>query len=163
MPVVFSKNTGRVFMLSDAVAEGAISMGGVVGTAPITYTQHTTIITRIGVAASANFQFLHTIGNDVYIYVFGDRMGQVDLHGISFAQPCAQVGRFDNTEEHGFEKMFKWYEANRISARREPVTVTIGVKKSFQGFVTSLTGDAQDAQYRTINFQLTISLLPPTP
>jgi hypothetical protein len=156
MPVIFSKNTGRVIAISDAVAEGAISMGGVVGSTPINYTQHTTIITRIGVAAAGNFQFLHTIGNDVYVYVFGDRMGQVDLHGISFAQDCTK-----NDSEHGFEKLFKWYEVNRISVRREPVTVTIGVNKSFQGFVTGLIGDAQDAQTRTINFQLTISLLPP--
>lgn len=157
MPVIFSRNTGRVFMLNDAVAEGAISMGKVVGNSPITYTQHTTIITRIGVAAAGNFQFLHTIGNDVYVYVFGDRMGQVDLHGISFAQSCGANGA-----EHGFEKLFQWYELNRISVRKEPVTVTIGVNKSFQGFVTALTGDAQDSQTRTINFQLTISLLPPT-
>lgn len=155
MPVVFSGNTGRVFAIPDRVAEGAISMGGVVGSSPITFTQHTTIITRVGISAAGNFQFLHTIGNDVYIYVFGDRMGQVDLHGISFAQTCP------SGEEHGFEKLFKWYELNRIAARKAPVTVTIGVKKSFQGFVTGLTGDAQDSQYRTINFQLTISLLPP--
>lgn len=160
MPVVFARNTGRVFMLPDAVAEGAISMGHVVGDMPITFTQHTTIITRIGVAAAGNFQFLHTIGNDVYIYVFGDRMGQVDLHGICFAQPCVDGGV--SIPEHGFEKLFKWYESNRISVRREPVVVTIGVNKSFQGFVTALTGDAQDAQTRTINFNLTISLLPPT-
>lgn len=157
MPVVFSKNTGRVFMLPDAVAEGAISMGNVEGYSAISFIQHTTIITRIGVAAAGNFQFLHTIGNDVYIYVFGDRMGQVDLHGICFAQDCTQ-----DAGEHGFEKLFAWYEQNRISVRKEPVVVTIGVNKSFEGFVTALTGDAQDAQTRTINFNLTISLLPPT-
>jgi len=157
MPVVFSKNTGRVFMLPDAVAEGAISMGNVEGYESISFIQHTTIITRIGVAAAGNFQFLHTIGNDVYIYVFGDRMGQVDLHGICFAQDCTQ-----DSGEHGFEKLFSWYEKNRISVRKEPVVVTIGVNKSFEGFVTALTGDAQDAQTRTINFNLTISLLPPT-
>jgi hypothetical protein len=156
MPVVFSRNTGRVFMLPDAVAEGAISIGNVEGNSAISFIQHTTIITRIGVAAAGNFQFLHTIGNDVYIYVFGDRMGQVDLHGICFAQDCTQ-----DSGEHGFEKLFAWYEQNRISVRKDPVTVTIGVNKSFEGFVTALTGDAQDAQTRTINFNLTISLLPP--
>jgi len=157
MPVLFQGNTGRVAVIPDAVAYGAISLASVSGASggPLSYGLHKSIITRIGLSAAGNYQFLHTIGNDVYVYVFGDRMGQVVLHGLSFATDC-----FSGNGVHGFNMMFEWYQGNRIAAQSTPVIVTIGGGKAFQGFITALTGDVQDPVYRTIQFQLTISLLP---
>lgn len=158
MPVVFARNTGRVVSVEDKVAAGAIQLGNVTGDGGrISYQAHNTIITRLGISAAGNFQFLHTIGNDVYVYVFGDRMGQVQLHGLSFSDKCPDSG---GGEDHGFELLFRWYSANRIAARKAPVRVTIGRGTNFDGFVTALTGDVQDALHRTIQFQMTISLLP---
>jgi hypothetical protein len=181
MPVIFARNTGRVIAIEDKVAAGSIQLGNVVGGdggERISYARHNTIITRIGISAAGNFQFLHTIGNDVYVYVFGDRMGQVQLHGLSFAAACqpssagggskpkpqgnrtvpAMLG--SNKKAHGFELLFQWYTANRIAARKAPVKVVIGLNTNFHGFVTALTGDVQDALHRTIQFQMTIALLP---
>lgn len=158
MPVVFANNTGRVFAVEDKVASGAIQLGNVIGEGGhISYQSHNTIITRLGVSASGNYQFLHTIGNDVYVYVFGDRMGQVVLHGLSFSDQCPGNR---GAEDHGFELLFRWYARNRIAARKAPVRVVIGRSTIFDGFVTALTGDVQDSLHRTIQFQMTISLLP---
>ena len=175
MPVIFSSNTGRVVAIPDKVASGAFQLGNVYGKkGNISYSRHNTIITRVGISAAGNYQFLHTIGNDVYVYVFGDRMGQVQLHGLTFMAsedkcntkdpvkgeaPTPHIIGAGNTK-HGFELLFKWYTDNRIANRKEPVRVTIGKNTNFRGFVTALTGDVQDALYRTIQFQMTISLLP---
>ena len=159
MPVIFTETTGRVIALNDNVAAGAISLAKVTGTGgPVSYQIHNTIITRLGVSTAGNYQFLHTIGNDVYIYVFGDRMGQINLHGLSFAQKCE--GGKSTDSAHGFELLFDWYEKNRVATRKAPVTVTVGRSKTFQGFLTGLMGEAQDPTTRTIQFQLSISLLP---
>lgn len=159
MPVIFSQNTGRVSAIPDAVAAGSLSLGNVNGTGGvISYAAHKTIITRIGLSAAGNFQFLHTIGNDVYVYVFGDRMGQIVIHGLSFAQACP--GEKQSATSHGFELLYQWYVANRIAARKAPVNATIGINTAFQGFVTALNGDVQDSLHRTIQFQLTIATLP---
>ena len=159
MPVVFSKNTGRVISVADSVAEGAISLGNVDGEGgKISFSQHKTIITQVGLSAAGNYQFLHTSGNDVYVYGFGDRMGQVTLHGLSFSADCA-AGK-DEKSQHGFELLYKWYAANRIAVRRDPVTVTIGLETTFQGFLTALTATVQDPMHRTIQFQMTIATLP---
>lgn len=166
MPILFSNNAGRVTSLSDKAAAGAISLGNVLddGNLPISYANHRTIITRIGLSAAGNFQFLHTIGNDVFVYVFGDRMGMVNLHGLSFAQACPppenQQPEVDNSDNHGFELLYKWYQTYRIAARKAPVTVAIGNNTRFQGFVTGLSGDVQDSMHRTIQFQMTIATLP---
>jgi hypothetical protein len=172
MPVIFAKNTGRVIAVEDKVAAGAFQLGNVTGEGGgITYRRHNTIITRIGISAAGNYQFLHTIGNDVYVYVFGDRMGQVQLHGLSFMasedecsgatgpHPTPHIVGAGGTK-HGFELLFEWYTTNRIAARRDPVRVTIGRDTNFKGFVTAVIGDVQDALHRTIQFQMTISLLP---
>lgn len=178
MPIVFGSNTGRVSAVADAVAQGSISLGnvqgGVGGTFGIGTNPFNSIITRIGVSAAGNYQFLHTIGNDVYVYVFGDRMGDITLHGLSFATGCipGQRGQFPGVQattatiptgqppQHGFELLFDWYTANRIAATPVPATVRIGSKTTFKGFITGCTGDVADSKTRTIQFQITISLLP---
>lgn len=168
MPIIFSENTGRVILVEDRVAAGSIQLGNVdAGGGKISYEAHNTIITRLGLSAAGNYQFLHTIGNDVYVYVFGDRMGQVVLHGLSFAEKCGTRSSSDfvgpapaGARDHGFELLFKWYSTNRIAARKLPVRVTIGQRTNFDGFVTALSGDVQDTLHRTIQFQMTISLLP---
>lgn len=170
MPVIFQQNTGKVVAISDKVAEGSFSLGNVTSN-KITYAEHKSIITRIGIAAAGNYQFLHTIGNDVYVYVFGDRMGQIQLHGISFQGDCTGGGGgFAGTTptatfpaasgKHGFEMLYDWYKANRVAVRLSPVTVTIGIGTTFQGFVTALSGDIQDPLHRTIQFTMHIATLP---
>lgn len=158
MPVIFEGNTGKVIKLEDKVAAGALSLvsAGDNGN-EISYQMHKTIITRLGVSAAGNFQFLHTLGNSVYIYVFGDRMGTLTLHGLSFSSACEDGGQ---DQAHGFEKLYAWYKKNRVAVKQAPITVTIGRDTTFQGFVTGLTGDVQDVQSRSITFQLTMAILP---
>ena len=153
MPVIFEKNTGRVSYVLDKCAEGSFAVASIDPT--ITFNAQKCVITRVGVSAAGNFQFLHTIGNDVYVYVFGDRMGAVQLSGIAF-----QTTNKDGAGKHGFESLFEWYEQNRIAVRSTPVTVTVGRNLTFKGFVTGLTGDIQDTLRRTISFQISIAVLP---
>lgn len=153
MPVVFSQNTGKVVQIEDKVAAGCLSLATV--ESGFSYQQHKTIITRVGISSAGNFQFLHTIGNDVYIYVFGDRMGSITLNGLSFeSDACSK------SSEHGFESLYRWYKENRVAVRSTPMSVTIGRDTTFQGFITGLTGDVQDVQHRTITFQITLATLP---
>ena len=155
MPVIFEQNTGRVISVPDTVAAGTLQLASVEPT--IDFKTYQTIISRVGVSVSGNYQFLHTIGQDVYIYVFGDRMGQVVLHGTSFSLTTKKT---TGGEAHGFDLLYKWYNKNRIAAKREPVVVTIGRQTTFSGFVVALSGDAQDSIYHTISFQLTLAVLP---
>lgn len=149
--------TGRVIAVTDKAAAGAISLGNVQGAGgKISFSTHRTIITRVGLSLAGNYQFLHTLGNDVYIYTFGDRMGQAVFHGISFAQACGA-----GPSVTGFELLENWYQQNRIAARKKPVKITLGAGLVFDGFVVSLRGDVQDSIHRTVQYELTISLLPP--
>ena len=160
MTILFQGNTGRVTAISENVSQGCIDLGGIEvnGSSPFKGGSLQSIITRVGINATGNFQFLHTIGNDVYMYVFGDRMGDITLHGLSFAG--GTCGRGGQGGKHGFEELFSWYTANRIAAQKAAAKITIGRNTTFKGFIIGMTGDAADPKSRTIQFQLTISLLP---
>jgi len=162
VPFLFEKTLGRVYRLDDPVAQGTIGLASIsanavgpggndLGFRP----SCRTLITKVGLSNAGNFQFLHTMGNEVYVYVFGDRMGQIVLHGLSFQGDCTSGG-----EEHGFDQVYDWYKANRVATKSEPVIITIGIRTRFHGFITSFTADAQDSQNMTIPFQVTVAILP---
>jgi hypothetical protein len=164
MPLLFtaadnSGMTGRVFSVEENAAAGAIAMarvGSKDGGGGITYDTHRTIITRVGISMAGNFQTAHMLDNDVYVYVFGDRMGQAIIHGISFSQSCGT----NQQGETGFELLYKWYLDNRVAQKKSLCSITIGTKQNFRGFVIKLDADAQDAVHRTVHYQLTLALLP---
>lgn len=174
MPVFYQGNAGKVIRLPDRAAQGAISMGRISageGGEEISFSEHRTIITRVGVSASGNYQFLHTIGNDVYVYVFGDRMGQITVHGLGFSAGCDPTGKRrrrvqlgnqvnNRAKSHGLELLARWYQKYRIANNREPVTITIGIETTIRGFVIGLNADVADTESRTAQFQLTLASLP---
>jgi len=123
----------------------------------ITFKQHQSIITRVTVAHNCNFQFLHTIGNDIYIYVFGDRIGQVTISGLSFTS--AGTDDCGNNKQHGFEKIMEWYEKYRVAANQKPIQILIGTKP-IEGFVVALSGDIVDPSTRMMQYNLTMMVLP---
>lgn len=157
MPTFFMNNgngqVGRAVGCQDPAAAGTMRF---ISLEPaLTWRAHTSIITRITVSHQGNFQFLHTIGNDVYIYVFGDRIGQVTISGLSMTKNCGAGG----DGMHGFEKILRWYKENRIAQRKAPVVVSIG-QTPIEGFVVGLTGDAIDPATRIIQYGLQLAVMP---
>jgi hypothetical protein len=166
MPIIFENNRGRVSAVTDRGAAGIIQLAHIPeidGDSPnesLTYESHSTIITAIGMSTSCNQQFLHAVGGDVYIYVFGDRIGRLELKGISFSQRCSgREGPREVEEPHGFERLYEWYQRNRIARRRKPVRVILGRSLAIDGFLTSLVQTGEDPETRAVRFTLQLSLL----
>ncbi len=157
MPLFFASKSGdsqvgRTVGFSDPHTQGTISMFSMDPT--FGWRSEKSIITRMTVSHQCNFQFLHTVGNDVFIYVFGDRIGQVTVSGLSMAGDCDA-----RDTDHGFEKVLKWYSNNRVAKRKTPVKLMIG-KTPIEGFCVGLSGDAVDPSSRLIQFGLTLMVLP---
>lgn len=157
MPVFFTADSGdaavgRTIALEDAHTQGTTSVFSM--DPNISWQVQRSIITRITMAHQCNFQFLHSIGNDIYIYVFGDRIGQITVSGLSMTQECDS-----RDTEHGFEKIMRWYGENRVAARKTPIKLTIG-STPIEGFVVGLTGDLVDPSTRVIQYGLTLMVLP---
>ena len=153
MPVFFPGPPGRTIALLDPATQGAISTASV--DPFLGYSLQRSVITRLTLAHQGNYQFLHTLGNDIYIYVFGDRVGSVTLSGLSMAASCD-----DSSPAHGGEMLLEWYAENRLAQRQEPVRVTIGVRTVIEGFVTGINQDVVDPSTRIMAFNLSLAVLP---
>ena len=80
-------------------------------------------ITKLGISASANAQFMQTLRNYLYVYVFGDRPGEVLLSGVGFSSSpdCS------DSSYSGLDAVWSFYQRNKISACGMPVFIAIGV------------------------------------
>jgi len=146
---------GRTIQLEDTSAAGTIRIVSVKGDEEIAFKKQKTIITRVTVSQQGNYQFLHTLGNDVYIYVFGDRIGEIAVSGLSFPMDCDKIGG-----KIGGELIFDWYKKNRVAARPNPVTITIGTKTIIDGFVTAFTLDVVDPKTGIMQWNMQMVVLP---
>lgn len=150
MPILFQSSRGRVVKLEDPGAACQAQLFGVQPT--IDFTWQVSILTRITMSQGVNVQFLHTLGAMVYIYVFGDRVGAIELSGLAFACPCDEY-------RLGAEEMYTWYRQNRASRRREPAVLTVG-DSTIEGFVTGFTEDVIDPASSLVQWGVSMVTLP---
>lgn len=96
------------------------------------------IITSGGIVESGNFQFLHTVSDTIYAYVFGDRIGELRVGGVCFATTCG-------TNENGIQQVVQHYRANRIGRSGQTVQVSFGAI-SLRAFLTRMSLDITDSE-----------------
>lgn len=111
------------------------------------------IIEAINTNQSVNVQFQPSLGGPVYVYVFGDNMGDISIMGTAFAGMC------DDSSHSGLKEIFDYYNANRASQRQEVVTVTYG-SESLEGFLTRMTLQPLRTSDILSRFSLVINTLP---
>jgi len=80
---------------------------------------------------SVDVQFQTSLEKDIYVYVFGDNMGEAMLHGRAYF-PCEDVHG-----ENGFDQILKLYAEKKLSTHAPPVMLMVG-KKDIRGYLTSL-------------------------
>lgn len=122
---------------------------------PFRWQTERAIITRVALHQSCNFQLMHTLGNELYVYVYGDRVGEARISGLAMANDCDNSG----DPRHGFELVLAWYRRNRLARRRSPMTLTIGTT-ALQVLVAAVHGDVADPGLRLMQFDLSLVLLP---
>ena len=120
------------------------------GTTP--YNSHNVNITSVGTSQGANFQFMQTLQDNVYVYVFGDKLGELRVSGIVFSGKCV------NQIASGFSKVLKYYTDNKISNKKTPgipTQLTIGTTE-FSAFLvhvqTSIDRPVEGLGQFTLNF-----------
>lgn len=152
MPLFFSGRPGRTAVLRDPAVAGSLALAQAYP--DLGWDGQRALITRVTVSLRGNFQCLHSVGNQVFIYAFGDRVGEMTISGLAASGSC------QSDPSHGLEDVLAWYGQNRISRRSGPVRVSLGVRTAFDGFVTGLTLDASDPNLHLVSFSAQL-LLPP--
>ena len=115
-------------------------------------------VTAFTMDDSVNVQFTHTMGDDIYMNVFGNRMGRMNVDGLAFNASAA--GGSCDTAPHGVIDIIKWYKKNRASSRTSPIEVTISGTESIEGFLVAASYSAQDTETWMIKYQMVIMTVP---
>lgn len=160
MTVLFSNNAGKVSVLSDKSAGSMIALATIRATAQGGHNDFNgdIILTKISSNQQTNTQFLNTIGGSVYIYVFGDRVGQLTLGGLCFDNDCSKTSEFP--VRHGVENLLVWYKNNKVTNAESPMSISIGLQTIFSGHLLSLNVDGSDAASRVVSFNAVFATIP---
>ena len=151
MPDIFSSTPGTVAVLtSDSALPGKISIAGV--------NETSFLYTGLQDTQEAEYTLQNSLQRAVYLYVFGDKTGQLDIHGRVLLLVCGASG----TDE-GIKNMFALYASKRASAQNEPVVVSIG-SETVSGFLVRMKVStvtlAEDPAGFCYDFTLTLVTLP---
>lgn len=112
------------------------------------------IVTHAAVNLQGNYQFLHTLDDFIYAYVFGDRMGSFQVSGIAFLGAC------NPSLPVGTAEVLNYYRINRIAKRKLPIACKLG-PDVFSGFLTGCSVEASKAELNLGQYVLRFDLFPP--
>lgn len=164
MAVIFSSGPGRAVRIPDNIATGMLLYVGSVstlsGVPPLvsrqdgSFSTYKSLVTEVAIAQRGNYQFLHSLQDMIYVYIFGERIGELQIAGLSFVSTCNDAT--GATVSTGIERILSYYNAARISATGYPVQILLGatVHGRFRGFLTDLNVNVDRPDVRIARFNL---------
>lgn len=85
-------------------------------------------ITGFTLDLGTNHQFLHALDEFIYLYAFGDRIGELTVTGIAFTTEVGEDGACDSlTAQLGPSALLKYYLDNRIARKAAPQKTLIQI------------------------------------
>lgn len=133
------------------------------------YLQFKSIITGFEVQSASGVQFMHSLRDFIYIYVFGERIGRVTLTGVSFAHACERLDEAIPTPDagiqflpnfHGLEYVLGYYNFAKVSTTGFPITIVLGMSTVLYGFLVGVGVGMQDVDRRVSQFSLSFQAIP---
>lgn len=112
------------------------------------------IFTGLDGEQSSNVQFQQSLSNAIYVYSFGDRMGQFTIRGVAFSGNCSGGG-----SRTGVENILRYYSRYGVGNNNTTVEIRLGTTP-IVGFLTGVQIGTADAQFRSYNFTLRINSIP---
>ena len=155
MAIIFNsdnkENRGRVVVLEqqDAVSGSLLAIDGWGG-----FELLKCIFTRVSISEQTNHQFLHTLGDRIYLYVFGDRIGALGLTGFAFHDNCT------DEVKSGIVHAMEYYRAHRLVKRQDPIKVTLDPGTVLECYLHSFQAATLKTEERMYQFHMTLALLP---
>jgi len=111
------------------------------------YPVRNAIITGFSASSEGNLQFLNTLRNFTYVYVFGEKMGDIIISGQTL------LGRCGSSLFSGTSRTINYYAFNAASWIGRPLYIAIGAS-FFYGFLTGVEVGMRNPEARIGNFTL---------
>lgn len=113
------------------------------------------IVTNLNYQQATHTQFQQTLLNAIYLYSFGDRLGNIVLEGIGFAQACP----VNQGSPSGVEDVLEYYRKYKVSNDHQPVKILIGTQP-ITGFLVAANIATMSTEHMTYRWTYTIASLP---
>jgi len=113
------------------------------------------VFTGYRIGGQGSYQFLHTLRDVIYVYIFGERIGSAEMTGVAFMDTC-----ISDRIATGLDDLMGYYEANRISTTGTPVLISFGINTAIEGFVCGVNFQLVDAQSGLGQFVMPIHFPP---
>lgn len=171
MADIFSAQPGRVV----AVTGNGLPLQIIVGNPPIgnlpdssfrddsrsrdSFTNFRAIIQNLGIGGQAGVQFMHTLRDYIYVYVFGERVGEISVGGLAFHSGCEDAYNPLNTAS-GFERVLQYYQTFRATSYPLPLTVVIGTTLVFDAFLTRMSANIVNPETSLAQFAMQLDYIP---
>lgn len=113
-------------------------------------------VTGFALELQGNYQFLHTVNDFIYVYVFGDRIGELVITGMGFyGNGCPDGGSICD--------LLEYYQSHRIAKWKPPILIQIGnCPEKFKGFLTGMRMEATRPETSVAQWVLRFNVLPPS-
>ena len=155
MPSIFTGSPIGAVALVKGSKTASFSLIGVTPKTP----SKKAIVTAFSWQDGVNVQFTHTMGDDVYMNVFGNRMGTLTIDGVAF-NSVARTGGNCDSDPHGIVSIIDWYKDNRASTREASILVKIGGSASVSGYLVSANYITNNAEHWMVNYKLQVATVP---
>lgn len=117
------------------------------------YALRNCILQSVGMQNQANCQFLTTLRNYVYVYVFGDSPGDIQIRGKAFAAQCETGWR------NGLDYAMAYYANRTVSWTGRSLLIQIGAA-IFIAFLVKGEFGANDPVNNISDFTLHFKTVP---
>jgi len=151
--IFFGETAGKVIAVDDPGMPANMQATIKVDSLPAFETSRA-FITRIIFNEKPSISLMNTVGGAVHLYVFGDDIGGLMVSGLAFDAECD-----GDNKKLGIENIIEYYRENKVSKRREILSITIG-ETNLRGYLIGINGESLDPKVRIWQFNLQFALIP---
>jgi hypothetical protein len=162
MPIdkIFSASPGSVALIKATNDNGKapIPFSILIENEKWDYTKIQGIVTSMGMAHETNTQFAQTLSDDIYVTVFGSKVGGMSVSGILFLNSPGVCGA-DAGSAIPLESFYTKFLENCVITRKKHLSIQLGTV-TLKGFLVAFQLNVTDAQTSFGNFTMQFVLLP---
>mgnify|MGYP003344067925 CR=1 FL=1 len=113
------------------------------------------ILTSASIKYGVNVQFQHSLDQFIYVYIFGRRMGEFNVSGITFADTCTSsiVGY------HGADVVQAYWDIFNTVQYGKPITAVFGTTP-FILFLVGMQQSLAEPEFGIGRFSLNFAVMP---
>jgi len=124
------------------------------------------LVTELSIERQGNFQFVHSLSDLIFVYSFGERVGNLRVSGLALANLCGSGSPgAPGSRASGLEYALAYYERYRLGSPQNaaPVDILIGSLGGvghFRGYLTGFKAEIAKAEAAISQFALQFHSLP---